>query len=115
MVKEANADREDLVEAAVSQVEVLEGRDEELCPAGFDVRRIPAHGGLDHLGQTIDRCEMSRFEPLADERRRNSVPATNLEHHVVRPDIQLLDDRSQSLAHNTAVSRHGTDDQASVP
>jgi hypothetical protein len=45
---------------------------------------------------------MSLFEPLANERRRDPVPAPDLEHPVVRPDIQLLDDRSQSLTHDTA-------------
>lgn len=39
-MKEPDADREDLVEAAVSQVEVLEGCDEELGFAGFNVRRV---------------------------------------------------------------------------
>jgi hypothetical protein len=48
-VKEAHADREDLVEAAVSQIQVLEAGDEELGLAGFHVRRIPAPRGLDHL------------------------------------------------------------------
>jgi hypothetical protein len=48
-VKEAHADREDLVEATVSQVEVLKGRDEELGPASFDVRCVPVRRGLDHL------------------------------------------------------------------
>jgi hypothetical protein len=48
-VKEAHADREDLVEATVSQVEVFEVCDEELGPAGFDVCRVSARRGLDHL------------------------------------------------------------------
>jgi hypothetical protein len=41
-VKVAHANREDLIEAAVSQVEVLEARDEELGPAGLDIRRVSA-------------------------------------------------------------------------
>ena len=49
-VKEADANREDLVEAALPQVEVLEVRDEELGFAGFYVRRVSACRGFDHLG-----------------------------------------------------------------
>jgi hypothetical protein len=46
---------------------------------------------------------MAFFETLANERRRNSVPAPDLEYPVIRPDIQLLDDRLQPLTHDTAV------------
>src|SRR3712207_7924525 len=48
-VEEANADREDLVEAPISQVEVLKGRDEELGLAGLDVRHVPAQIGRAHV------------------------------------------------------------------
>ena len=44
---------------------------------------------------------MAFFEALTNERRRNPVPAPDLEHPIIGPDIQLLDDRSQSLAHDT--------------
>jgi hypothetical protein len=50
-MKEADADREDLVEAAVSEVEVFEVRDEELGPAGLDVGLVPARRGLDILAE----------------------------------------------------------------
>jgi hypothetical protein len=101
-VKETHANREDLVEAAVSQVEVLEDRDEELGPAGLDVRRVSVGCGLNHLRRAVDRGEMSLLKPLANERRRDPVPAPDLEHQVIGPDVQLLDDRSQSLTHDTA-------------
>jgi hypothetical protein len=98
-VKEAYPDREDFVETAFSQVEVFEVRDKKLGPAGFDVRRVTFGRGLDHLRRTVYRCEMAAFEPLADERRRNPVPAPDLEHPVVRTKTQLMDDRFESLAH----------------
>jgi len=41
-MEEAYTNREDLVEAAVAEVEVFEGRDEELGFAGFDVCRVSA-------------------------------------------------------------------------
>lgn len=42
---------------------------------------------------------MASIEPLADERRRDSVPAPDLEDAVIRSDLELLDDRPQSLTH----------------
>jgi hypothetical protein len=45
---------------------------------------------------------MAFFEPLANERRRNPVFAPDLEYPVIRPDVKLLDNRLQSLAHDTA-------------
>src|SRR5687768_2039827 len=94
-MEEANADREDLVEATISQVEVLEGRDEELSLASLDVRHVSTRGRLDHLRRAVYRGEMAFFEALAHERRRDPVPAPDLEHPVTRPDVQLLDYRSQ--------------------
>jgi len=48
-VEEADADGEDGVEVAVSRVEVFECRDEELGFADFDLRRVSAFRGFDHL------------------------------------------------------------------
>ena len=92
-MKEAHADREDLVEATVFQVEVLKGRDEKFDPASFDVRRVSARRGLNHLRRAVDRGEMAFFEAFANECRRNSVSAPDLEYPVIRPDVKLLDDR----------------------
>lgn len=43
---------------------------------------------------------MALFEALANERRRDPLPAPYLEHPVIRLDVQSLDDRSQPLAHD---------------
>ncbi len=91
-VKEPDADGEDLVEAAVCQVEVLEGRDEELGLAGFNVRRVSTCCGFDHLGRAVDRGQMASSQALADERRGDAVAAPDLEDPVIRLDAQLLDD-----------------------
>jgi hypothetical protein len=101
-VKEANADREDLVEATISQVEVLKGRDKELGFASLDVRQVSERGGLDHLRRAVYRGEMAFFEAFAHERRRDPVPAPDLEDPVTGPDFQLIDDPSQPLAHDPA-------------
>lgn len=101
-VKEANADREDLVEAPISQVEVLKGHDEELGFAGFYVSCVSPRGGLDHLRRAVYRGEMAFFEALANERRRDPVPTPDLEHPLIWPNVHLVDDRSQPLAQNAA-------------
>jgi hypothetical protein len=100
-VEKADADREDLVEAAISQIEVLKVRDEELGFAGLYVRRVSARGGLDHLRRAVYRGEMTFVEAFANERRRDPVPAPDLEHPVTGPDVQLIDDRLQPLAHES--------------
>ncbi len=51
---------------------------------------------------------MAFFEPLANERRRNPVSAPDLEYLLIRTDAQLLDDRSQSLTHDTASCPNGS-------
>ena len=56
----------------------------------------------------VDSGEMAFFEALTNERRCDPVSAPDLEHPVMRPDIQLLDDRSQSLAHDTASRSNGS-------
>jgi hypothetical protein len=52
-------DGEDLVEATLSRVEVLEIGDQELGPAGLDKRCVSARGGPDHLLLAVDRSEMA--------------------------------------------------------
>src|SRR5918998_2241473 len=102
-VEEADADSEDLVEAAVArEAEVFEVGDQELGPPGLDARRVPARCGLDHPGRAVDCGEMAFFEALADEGGRDPVSAPDLEHPVVRPEVQPLDHRAQPLAHEAA-------------
>jgi hypothetical protein len=48
-VKEAYANSEDLIEVAVSQIEVLKGCNNELGFAGCNMLRIAASRGFDHL------------------------------------------------------------------
>jgi hypothetical protein len=98
-VEEAHPDREDRVEAPVSQVQALEFGDEELGDAGLDVRGVPAVRGLDHVRGPVHRGQPAAVEPLAHERRRDALPASDLQHPVIGPDVQLLDDRAQPLAH----------------
>ena len=106
-VEEADAGREDLVEAPVSKVEVFEARDEELGATGIDVRRVSTRRGLYHLLRAVDRGESAPFEALANQRRRNPVSAPDLEHPVARSDIQLLYDASQPLTHSAGPFGYG--------
>jgi hypothetical protein len=97
-VEEADADGEDLVEAALTQVELLELRDEELGLARFDICRVPACRHFDHLRRTVDREQVAAVEALADKRRGDALPAPDLQDAVSRPDVQLLDDGAKPLA-----------------
>ena len=98
-VEEPDAHGEDHVEAPVAEVEILEACDEELGDAGLDVRGVAAGGGRDHLGRAVDRGQAAAVEPLAHERRGDAVAAADLEHAVVRPEAELVDDGAQSFAH----------------
>jgi hypothetical protein len=102
-VKEAHADGEYLVEAAVFRVETFEVTGDELGLAGFEVRCVASRGGLDHLRRAVYGGEMSSFEALANERRRDPVSAPDLEYPVIGTYIELLDDLSQPLAHDRPV------------
>ena len=90
--KEPDADGEDLVEASVFQVEVLEVCDEELGLFVFDVRRISTCCGFDHLGRAVDGGQMASPEALTNERRGDAVATPDLEDPVIRLDAHLLDD-----------------------
>ena len=99
-MEETDPDGEDLVEPPVAELEVLELGDEELDSAGFHMRRVPARGGIDHLGRTVDRGQRAVPQALADERGGDAVAAADLEDAVIRSDVQLLDDGAQSLTHD---------------
>jgi hypothetical protein len=97
-VEETYPNREDLVEAALAEVQVFEGCDQELGLAGLHVGGIAALSGLDHLRRAVHRRETAASETLADQRGRNPVSAADLEHAVVGPYVKALDDGSQALA-----------------
>ena len=65
--------------------------------------RVASPGGLDHLLRAVYGSEMSSFEALANERRRHPVSAPDLEYPVIGTYIELLDELSQSLAHDRPV------------
>jgi hypothetical protein len=81
------------------QIELLQLRDDELGLAGLHVRGVSARGRLDHLRRAVDRGQASALEPLADERRRDAVPAADLEDPVVRLDVEPPDHALEALAH----------------
>jgi hypothetical protein len=100
-VEEPDPDGEDEVEA-LAQVERLEPHDEELGPPVRDEGRVAARRGLDHLRRPVHGGEAASGEALADERGRDPVAAPDLQHPVLRPDAQPVDDRAQALAHGAS-------------
>jgi len=48
---------------------------------------------------------MAVHQVLADERRRDAMPATDLEHAIARLDVDLFNNLSQTLAHEAAFRR----------
>ena len=98
-MKEPDAHGEHDVEAPLAEVEVLQPGDEELRRPGRDVRSVAPRRRGDHLRRAIDRGQPPAVEPLADERRRDPMPAADLEDPVHGPDPQPFDHRSQPLAH----------------
>ena len=95
-VEQTDACREDLVEAAVSEVDVLDRPDEELGLSRGDVLLVPSGRGVDHLRRAVDRRESAGSETLADEGRGDAVPAPDLEHVVPWADVQPVDDLRRS-------------------
>jgi hypothetical protein len=92
-IEGADAYGEDQVEAALAEIEFLEGRDEELRLAGFHVGGVAPSGRRDHLRRSIDGREPTSLKPFAHQRRRDAVAAADLEHAVIGPNAELIDDR----------------------
>ena len=78
-VEQTHADGEDLVEAAIAQVELLELRDDEVRLPGVDVGRVTANGRLDHLGRAVDPREVP-----PTRRSQTKVAATPWPHPISR-------------------------------
>ncbi len=92
-MKQADADREDDVEAPLAEIEVLERRDDEFRLARLDMDGIAAAGRVDHLLRAVDGRQTAAIEALADERGGDPVTAADLQHSVIGPDRELFDDR----------------------
>lgn len=101
-MEQADANGEDPVEAALSEVDVLERGDDELGPTRLDIPRVAATGGGDHLRRAVNGGESASIEALTDKGGGDSLPAADLQHPVVWPDLQLLDDRAEPLVHDAA-------------
>ena len=87
----SDVEGEDLVEAAIAEVGVLQRDGLEHSPARVDVLAVPPRGHLDHLGRAVDRGDRSRCQPLADQGDRDAVAAADLEQAVGRADLQGID------------------------
>ena len=92
-MEQADADGEDRVEAALTELHLLEAHDQELGPAGPHMLAVPRARGLDHLRRAINSRQAASIEPLADERCRDAVATADLEDTFVLADSQVLDDR----------------------
>jgi hypothetical protein len=104
-VEETDPCREHQVEPSVAEIEVLEVGDEELRLARRDVRRVACPSRLDHLRGAVDRGEAPGVQQVAHHRRGDTGAAPDLEHPVVRPDVERLDDPAQPLAHPGTVAQ----------
>src|SRR3954451_14888150 len=93
----SDVEGEDLVEAALAEVRVLQRDGLEHSPARVDVLAVPARGHRDHLGRAVDRGDRSRRQLLADQRDRDAVAASDLEQAVGRADRQRVDRPDEPL------------------
>src|SRR3954449_9195510 len=93
----SDVEGEDLVEAPIAQVRVLQRGGLERSPARVDVLAVPPLRHLDHLGRAVDRGDRSRRQPLADQRDRDPLAAANLEQAVGWMDLQGVDRPDEPL------------------
>src|SRR3954447_13630679 len=84
----SDVEGEDLVEAPIAEVRVLQRGGLEHSPARVDVLTVPPRGHLDHLGRAVDCGDSSRRQPLADQGDRDTMAAADLEQAVGRADLQ---------------------------
>src|SRR3954463_3400196 len=80
--KGSDVEGEDLVEASVAEVRVLQSDGLEHSPARIDVLAVPPRGHLDHLARAVDRGDRSGRQPLADQGDRHALAAADLEQSV---------------------------------
>src|SRR3954471_22985088 len=93
----SDVEGEDLVEAPIAELRVLQRDGLEHSPARVDVLAVPPCGHLDHLGRAVDRGDRSRRQPLADQGDRDAVAAADLEQAVGRADLQGVDRPDEPL------------------
>ena len=103
--EEPDAYGERHVEATLAEVDILERGDEELRTPRRHELRVPAGRRRDHRRRPVERRQVPRLEALADERRRDAVPATDLEDAVAGTEIEPVDDRLEPTAHRPEATR----------
>src|SRR3954466_2091904 len=99
----SDVEGEDLVEAPIAEVDVLQPDGLEHRPARVDVLAVPPRGHLDHLRRAVDRGDRSGRQPLADQGDRDPMAAADLEQAVGRADLQSVDGPDEPLRY---LSRH---------
>src|SRR6187200_1879053 len=114
----SDVEGEDLVEAPIAEVRVLQRDGLEHSPARVDVLAVPPRGHLDHLGRAVDRGDRSRRQPLADQGDRDAVAAADLEQAVGRADLQSADRPDEPLRclarHARAIASRAREPQADL-
>ena len=99
-MKEPDAHGEHDVEAPLAEIERFQPGDEELRRPRLDIRSVAPRRSVDHLRRAVDGREPPAVKQLAYERRRDTMPAPDLEHPVIGLDPQPVHHRPQPLAHN---------------
>src|SRR4051812_49473383 len=87
----SDVEGEDLVEALIAEVRVLQRDGLEHSPARVDMLAIPPRGHLDHLGRAVDRGDRSRRQPLADQGGGDAWPPPASEQATARPTFRRAD------------------------
>src|SRR3954451_2623459 len=93
----SDVEGENLVEAPIAELRVLQRDGLEHSPARVDVLAVSPRGHRDHLGRAVDRGDRPRRQLLADERDRDAVAAADLEQAVGRADLQRVDRPDEPL------------------
>ena len=98
-MKDAHSDREDLVEAAVSQIHVLEGRNEELGLAGFDVRRFRRVAASITFGAQAAEATVKHLRTAGGDREIDLI-VERADGRVVGIDVKLARDVTDDHVHH---------------
>ena len=90
--RRSDVEGEDLVEAAIAEVGVLQRDGLEHSPARVDVLAVPPRVAISIiLGERSIAGDRSRRQPLADQGDPDAVAAADLEQAVGRADLQGVD------------------------
>jgi hypothetical protein len=103
-MKQPNPNRQDAIEALLPELKRLDITNLERRQAGGDKGGISTPRRINHFGGAIDGEEMPSLQDLADIRRGNAMPTTDLQDTMMGLHHEIPNNGSKAIAGHGALS-----------